>query len=259
MQRPTRIMVFGILCLAMGVILGLNSLSELSTAVIGPDALPAAATATDSGSGVGQMMGESARVARLALEKPGYRVTLGIKGAAGVLMSGLLIAAGAGLLRDQLWSVRLARVWAWYALVAGVVNVVLQARYVLPEMSPEIAGAQGVGAVMLMACMLPILWAFPVCVLTLLGRPVVMDYLRWRCGQGGRGVQARSGTAQEDAANRGAADQPRPSAPGQNAASDPSSQPSQPPRPAPRPGGADQATRASQTWRDDPWNDANSQ
>lgn len=251
MQRPTRIMVFGILCLAMGVILGLKGLSELSSAVIGPDALPAATT--DSDSGMGQVMGESTRVARLALEKPGYRVTLGIKGAVGGVMAGLLIAAGVGLLRDQLWAVRLAKAWAWYALVAAVVNVVLQARYVVPEMSSEITGAQGVGTVMLTACMLPILWAFPVCVLTLLGRPVVMDYLRWRSGGSGGSGQPRPATTQDYAVERFASETPSANAPGQNASPDP---PSQPPRSASRPG---DAGRASQTWRDDPWNDANSQ
>lgn len=240
MQRPTRIVVFGVLCLLVGAVSGLQNLGEMGAAALGPAAVPASAT-EGAGGAFGQAMGESNAAMRSALGEPVFRIGIGVNALVGAGMAVVLIVAGVGLLMDKRWSVWLAKVWAYVALVCGVVTVVLHSRYVMPAMASAPPG----GAVVLAACMLPLLWLFPVLVLTLLGRPVVMDYfdrkrahdpvahaLRTHAVQAPDGPPPRRETAD------------RPAAPH--------------PRPTDRPASRQAQRPPGQTWRDDPWNDPGS-
>ena len=114
MQRPTRIVVFGILCLIMGGLSGLDNLGAVQLAVLGP-----AGVQTDLG-GVGGEMGEMieevAQATQSALGKPVYRWLFGLEAVLGLVMAGVLVTAGVGLLRDQLWAIRLTRIWGFFAL-----------------------------------------------------------------------------------------------------------------------------------------------
>lgn len=232
MKRPTRIMVFGILCLIMGGLSGLDNLGAVQLAVLGP-----AGVQTEMG-GVGgewgEMIEEVVRATQSALGKPVYRWLFGLEAVLGVVMAGVLVTAGIGLLRDQLWAIRLTRIWGFFALGSAVLTVVLQVRFVMSGISSMPPGA----GVLAMSCMLPLLWAFPILLLTLLGRPVVIDYLRWRAAQGsGHGQMPSRPVAQTTETYASNAPERRATTP-----------PPAPPR-----------SPVPDSWRDDPWNDPNSQ
>jgi len=252
MQRPTRIVVFAILCLVVGLFSGLSNGGELLMAAIGPSFMQS----TQSDAMMEKMpeaVRESNQASENALGKPAYRIGLGVEAGLSLLMAGVLIVAGIGLLMDKLWALRLTRVWAFYALVASAFSVVLITRYVTPETPSVAPGSEIMGAF----CMLPMLWLFPVLLLTMLGRPAVREYMRWRAGQprGSAPVRSPGPQDQPPLPDRPA---PRPTAcpdtPGQHDASrppTPSGPESEPPGDGPSPPGHD-------TWRDDPWNDPGS-
>lgn len=235
MQRPTRILVFAILCLVVGFFSGISNLGGLIEALLGPNFRPV--PPEDASQGMfGQMMRDTALAMRSALEQPAYRITLGVESLIGSLFAAALIVAGIGLLRGQFWALRLARAWACYALLAAALTVVLQVRFVLPGVSSAVPGTEIFSAM----CMLPLLWAFPVLILTLLSRPVVTDYLRRP--KHPPVEQAAIAPHLQPPADADAAPSPQtpPTAP-RARPSVPSSDPLQ------------------DTWRDDPWNDPKSQ
>jgi len=252
MQRPTRIVVFAILCLVVGLFSGLSNGGELLMAAIGPSFMKS----TQSDAMMDKMpeaVRESNQASETALGKPAYRIGLGVEAGLSLAMAGVLIVAGVGLLMDKLWALRLTRVWAFYALVASAFSVVLITRYVTPETPSVAPGSQIMGAL----CMLPMLWLFPVLLLTMLGRPAVREYLRWRAGQprGGAPMQPADAAPPQAVPERPA---PRPTTrtdpPGRD---DPA--PVRETRGTDRdPSGDDQSPPGHDTWRDDPWNDPTS-
>ena len=173
MQRPARIMVFGVLCLLFAVVSGLHNLMELALVALGPAAVPAS-TPTGGGEGFGQMMADQNAALRHALEQPAYRLLMALDAMAGALMAVGLATAGVGLFMDKFFALKLARVWAYFALVSAVVTVVINARFVMPH----VASAPPGSTLAMGTCMLPILWLFPILVLTVLCRNPVTDYLR---------------------------------------------------------------------------------
>lgn len=233
MQKPSRIVVFGVLSILYGFGAGLVNIEALQLGLSGADALP---EQSFEGSGqMMQMMREMAQAQRAALDSPVYRVMTGVKGAAGMGLGVLLITAGIGLLRERLWSLKAARLWAFSAMALSVVAVTLQMRYVMPNTTTASQGGMSFGALMSLGLM----WLFPLLILKVLCRPVVADYLAHR-------------------ESHGTTPQPRTMA---HASNQPPTQSSgQPPAghtPAPRPGtsAGDQAAYPTDTWRDDPWND----
>lgn len=245
MNRPVRIVVFGFLCLLFGVLSGCQNMADLRGAVIGPEA--AEVPEGMPGGFFGDTMRQSMPAMQRALRKPAYRIGVGVESAVGLAMAVGLFAAGVGLLRDRLWSVRVAQGWSLWALLSAVVTLVLQARYLFPEMSIEMESQMQrqlpPGLVVVMgACMLPVFWAFPIAVLTILGRRPVMEYLRWRAGDG-PGQAMGGGVRPLDPAPRLIEDEPGVEQGGNANATD-NQIPTTPP--------------AMQTWRDDPWNDPES-
>jgi len=234
MHRPTRIVVLGILCLAMAGLSSCKNLSEASISLMGPDMLEKVLEQE----GVAGFQKDSMQTMIRALREPAFRIVNGVESFVSTVMSVVLLAGGIGLLMDRRWGIRLAQVWGFYALVLGVINVVLQVRYVVPASPSLPPGSDGLAMVSGIGCYLPIFWLFPVLLLTMLNRPIVLDYMRWRASQRGGGSAV------------------------------PMSMPThEPPRTMPRPGQTPPTTppRAQgtadpqQTWRDDPWNDPNSQ
>lgn len=230
MQRPTRIPVFGVLCLLVSAMSGLDNLNSLGVAVVGPGVFESS-QAMPEGMPFAEMLDQTASAMVEALKQPTYRVALGSESAVGAAMAGMLLVAGIGLLRDQRWALRLARVWAYFALVSAVVTVVLQARFVMPHVSSGPPGSAVLGSV----CMLPVFWLFPVLVLTVLGRPGVARYMQWKAKQSGAS----------------------PFGPIQNPMSPPQSpqETTQQAPPSPAQRLQSDTPPADRTWRDDPWND----
>lgn len=248
MKRPTRIMVFGILCLIMGGLSGFKNVMQSSMVLIGPDVLGNAID-MQKGMGMSEAQLQPARMMVKVLREPAYRVVEGIESALTMLMAVVLFVAGVGLLRGQLWGLRLTRWWAYYALASAVASVVLEMRYVQPHTGNVPPGLGLVSAVF----MLLMLWSFPVLLLTVLRRPVVIDYLRWRATQGagqpsmpGRPVAQTTASYASDAPERPTPTPLTPTPPE-----------STPPPKAPPP--APPRSPVPDTWRDDPWNDPNSQ
>ncbi len=235
MQRPARIVVFGILCLVMGAVSGLKNLSEAGVALLGPEVMEQAAEMHERW-GASEEMVDSSRAQAEALRTTAYRALLGIESLVTALMAVVVIVAGVGLLLGRLWSLRFAKIWAYYAIVLAVVDVVATARFVFPH-TTESAGGSGIS----MVCMLPMLWLFPVLLITMLSRPAVIQYLRWRS------------TQEVSSAAASAVQQPPPIV----------QPPAEPRPPAPRPSAPAAPTTPADprdtTWRDDPWNDPNSQ
>ncbi|MBX2851510.1 MAG: hypothetical protein KTR15_07185 [Phycisphaeraceae bacterium] len=233
MQRPTRIIVFGVFCLIVGVIWGLINTMEAGVSVLGPGVL-------EQGRDMMQQMGQELSPSQQqdidlqikVLSKPAYRVGQGIESVGSMAMALVLIIAGVGMLRDRAWSLKLAKWWAFYAIPSAAVTVVLSMRYVYPELPDAPVG----GALLSSAFMLVLLWAVPVLLLRQLPTTHVKAYLAQR-------DQQRAGVSpMPAAANMGvapvSANPPAPQAPSQD----------EPPAPPPtRP--------ADNTWRDDPWND----
>jgi len=227
MQRPTRILVFGILCLVMGLLSGLDNLGALRASIVGPGA-----TQTPAGTEMPEFLRDANKAIEAALSKPIYRVLWGAESALGAVMAGLLIAGGIGLLQDRAWGVRLAKLWAYFAIGSAAFTIFLQAKFVIPEYPAAISGS----AMPVLACMLPVLWVFPVLLLTLSTRPVVTNYLSARANQP---RLYRTSPMPHD-----------PTMPQQLAP------PTQPAARAPSAPRVDEdAPPLNETWRDDPWND----
>lgn len=238
MQRPTRIVVFGILCLMVGAFSCLSNFGELSSAISGTTGAQPEQTA-----GMPEFMKQMEDMAKAmdkALQKPAYRVLIGIESSLGALMAGVLFAGGIGLLRDRRWGLKLARAWAFFAICSAVYTVILQTKFVMPEMSSAMGGNMIVASA---GCSLPFLWLFPVLVLTLLSRPIVTDYLN----NAGQPSDRSAAAGQPYAAATYDVGQPDAHGePGTNLTPETKS-------------GPDSTTKsASETWRDDPWNDPNS-
>lgn len=237
MQRPTRLVVFGVLCLIMGALSGIKNTMEAGLALVGADGLEQMVGMME---GMGQPLSASQRadfdVQIKAHRKPVYRVGQAIESLGSIIMAMVLIAAGLGLLRGRAWSLKLARWWAFYALPAAAVSVILSVRYVLPEM-PEASAAGGMinGAFMLI-----MLWVFPVLLLKQLPSKSVKTYLAALEAQ-------RTGTAAPVGTQPFAHTTP-------SAGPTPPSTTSTKPPPTPT-----SSQPADTTWRDDPWNDPSSQ
>ncbi|MFN3168533.1 MAG: hypothetical protein ACE37H_15845 [Phycisphaeraceae bacterium] len=238
MQRPTRIVVFGVLCLLVGFFSGLSNGGELLMSAMGPSFMKSTQSEAMMNA-MPEAVRESNQASEAALGKPVYRVGLGIEAGLGLVMAGALIVAGVGLLLDKLWALRLARVWGFYALVASAFSVVLVTRYVTPETPSATPGTEMMGA----CCMLPMLWLFPVLLLTMLNGQSVRRYLQWRAQHAGPGqpVATRVVAHDTDAPERPAA---RPTSATLDSESTAPGPPSDPPPPSDH-----------DTWRDDPWND----
>lgn len=229
MQRPTRIIVFAILCLIMGVSSAFKNLTEAALSLAGPGMLEQMIAMMEAqGQGLSESDKQTFEMQIQALKQPVYRAVQGIESSAGLVMAVVLVIASIGLFRDRLWSIRLARWWAMFGLVSAVVTTVLNVNYILP-LTPELSGSRGMGLASALV-MLPLLWALPVLILTVLSRPVVVDYLKTRA------EQTRPRSYQEVVQSAG----------NQHSAPPPDSS-----DPAPGPPSQD-------SWRDDPWNDPSS-
>ncbi|MGB0766552.1 MAG: hypothetical protein ACPGYV_02445 [Phycisphaeraceae bacterium] len=246
MQRPTRILIFGILCLVVGGGSGLKSLFEAGVALAGPERLSSMVEMVEA---QGQSLSASQRrdleTQIEAMRSPVYRGGLGVKTLASLGMAGVLVVAGFGLLRDQAWSLRLARVWAWYAIGSAGFVAVLQSVYLVPAMqqhAPAVGGMAG-AAYFGIAVSLVLLCVFPVLLLRLLPAPAVVDYLNNPASRGTRSPAAATPAYTY-----------RPPTP---------THAQTPPTPATRPmldASSQVSPRAADTtWRDDPWNDPSSQ
>lgn len=241
MQRPRRIVVFGVLCLLVGGLTGLKNTAELVFSAIGPAGIEQMVTYSErAGRPLTKSQQEDMGVHIRTLRKPVYRVGQGIESFASAVMSLVLMVTGVSLLWNRAWSLKLARWWAYYAIPAGAVSVVLSVRYMLPEM-PDATSA---GMVFSGVLMLVVAWTLPVLLLTQLPIDTVRQYLSAH--------QARR------SANT---TMPRPQPP-----TTPTAPPHTPPQPsakaaspAPAAAPAPPTPAAETTWRDDPWNDPSSQ
>lgn len=233
MQRPTRIVVFGVLCLVMGGFSLLNNIDQAATALGGPEAVDIPAESEAPGQ-VGQMMRDVARATRGALSEPVYRIGLGVKSVLGTVMAAVLIAIGGGLLRDRYWALRLARVWAVYAIASALLIVVLQALYVVPAIQAvtQTEGHLPGGEYLGMGFMFMVMCVFPMLLLIVLPKPNVVAYLRGG-GEDHRAMPVEDG--------RGT-----PSDHAQASGTPPAGPASSPP------------PSATSTWRGDPWDDSTS-
>jgi len=228
MQRPTRIPIFGIACLIFGGLILLQNFGQLGSALIGPDGVQAP-TANESSGQMGNAMRDTTLAIQAAMKEPIYRIGMGLKAVVSLLMAGALIAAGVGLLRGQSWSLRLAKIWAIYAIASGVVVTALQSVYIVPNMPdnpaiPGMAGAMYFG----MVFMLVLMCIFPLLLIFVLPSRKVTAYLN-------RSSNEPAPTHLEAAP--AIRDQPP------TASHTPASPPAHPP-----------VSAADQTWRDDPWN-----
>jgi hypothetical protein len=230
MKRPTRIIVFGIFCLIVGVVTGFMNTIEAALSVAGPDAL---VQMQDMMEQMGQPLSASQKedfdLQIKALSKPVYRAGQGIESVASMAMALVLILAGIGLLRDKTWSLRFAKWWAFYAIPSAAATVVLSMRYVYPELPDAPVGGEVLNGLF----MLILLWAFPVLLLRQLPTQQVKLYLANR-------DQQRAGGSPLPTIDN---------APAGPVEASPST-PQPPPHPETRPG--------DNTWRNDPWNDAGS-
>lgn len=238
MQRPTRIIVFGVFCLIIGAVSGFKNTMEAGLSIAGPDTLDQMRTMMEQmGQPLSKSQDQDFDVQIKALNKPVYRIVQGIESVASMVMAAVLFLAGIGLLRDRTWSLKLAKGWALYAVPAAAVSVVLSMRYVYPEVPEYSAGS----AMFSSAMMLIVLWAFPLLLLRQLPTPQVKAYLAQR-------DQQRAGKSAMPSAA------PPSDTPAQATPPAPPASPSVPPPSSPPP-----ATRpGDNTWRDDPWNDPNS-
>lgn len=230
MQRPTRILIFAIFCLIVGVVSGFKNTMEAGLTIAGPDALEQMLEIAQQQQGLPEVSEMSFRAEIAAQRKPVYRIGQAVESTASMVMALVLIAAGIGLLRDRPWALKLTKAWAYFAIPAAVVSVVLSVRYALPELPDAPTG----GAMLNAAFMLIMLWAFPVLLLRHLPTAPVKAYLADR-------EQQRTGTSPMPANT---------SAPSATAT----------PHPTPPPAThAPAVTRPDDmTWRDDPWNDPSS-
>ncbi|MEM9020499.1 MAG: hypothetical protein AAGC44_08030 [Planctomycetota bacterium] len=230
MQRPTRTVVFGVFCLIGGGFLLVHNLQQLSVAIGGPDAIDVESVGRVSGP-MGEMLRDTSVALQAAMREPVYRVGLGFKALASSAMACVLFAVGLGLMRDRRWTIRLAKVWAIYAIASAVFITVLQALYVVPNVPAAKDGAAGFQYVS-MAFMLLVLCIFPVLLLRQLPTEAVKNYLAYQEAQrGGPPVVDTGSPAPFDRRSPVADDAP----------------PQAPPPPSPPSTGS--------TWRDDPWND----
>jgi len=230
MKRPTRIAVFGVLCLVIGGFVGIHNFDQLGVALGGPESVEIP-TAEEAPGQMGKMLRDTALAVRGALDLPVYRTGLGIKSLLSLAMAGMLIAVGVGLMRDRLWSIRFTRIWAAYAIVAAVATAFLHTQFIVPEI-PASAKAFGdiVGGKYLgMALMMAVLCIFPALLLLVLPKPHVVAYLRERAS-----TKDSPSVLQAQAPEPGPADQQQAQAP----------MPDQ--------------DLSQTTWRDDPWNDPGS-
>lgn len=253
MQRPTRVMVFGVLCLLVGALSTLDNAGNVVTGIVGPSAMDAAAT-PGGDTGLGKMMSDTNAAMRTALGNPVFRWGTAVDGLAGLVMAMALLAAGVGLLKDQLWALKLARAWAWFGLVSAVVTVVLQVRYVMPNVPTGVAVSPLVMSMASAACTLPFMWLFPVLVLTVLSRPVVWGYLRAQSSASGGGRTSAFPFGAGGSDGFGAMDASPPGSPdstSRGGEATGSSDQNQPKRSVDLP----DVDPTLQTWRDDPWND----
>ena len=102
MQRPTRIVVFGILCLVMGAVSGFKNLIEAGVALAGPGVMEQAAEMHEQW-GMSEEVVDSSRAQAEALRTTGYRALLGVESLVTALMAAVVIVAGVGLLLGRLW------------------------------------------------------------------------------------------------------------------------------------------------------------
>lgn len=204
----------------MGLVSGLKNTMELGMALTGPDGLEQLMQMAKQQGSLPQSSEQQFKAEISAQRKPGYRAVQATESALTATMAVVLILAGVGLLRDRAWALRLARYWAFYAIPASAVTVVMSVRYVLPEVpGGSVGGGMVNGAIMLLA-----FWAFPVLLLRHLPTQPVKDYLAQRAAQRGEASYADRADA-------------------------PTVSTSNPPA-APR--------STDSTWRDDPWNDPSS-
>lgn len=238
MQRPKRIIIYGVFCLIIGFVSGFKNTMEAGVSMAGPGVLEQGRTMMEQmGQPLSKSQDQDIDVQIKALSKPVFRVGQGVESAISMIMAGVLFIAGVGLLRDRAWSLRLAKWWAFYAIPTAALTVVLTMRYVYPEM-PEYSPG---GVMLSSAFMLVVLWAFPVLLLRQLPTAQVKAYLA-QCDQ-----QRLSAAAMPMNTNP-------PTAPAPPGPPPSRTQPPQPPSPqAPAP-----IPPADNTWRDDPWNDPGS-
>lgn len=230
MQRPRRIAIFSTLCLLVGGIVLVHNLGQFTVALGGPDAVEVPKDSESQGQ-MGQVLRASAQALQAAMSDPVYRIGIGLKAVMSLLMAGCLIGAGIGLIRNQPWSLRLARLWGWYAIVSSIAVTILQTVYVVPNIElaqapPGMAAAQYIS----MTVVLMLMCVFPVLLIWVLPSRSVTAYL-----------------------NQQSTGQPVPK-PASTPVAPASPHSTQTPPPS-----AQQPSARDQTWRDDPWNDPNSQ
>lgn len=226
MQRPKRIVIFGVLSLIVGGFILFNNLQQLSAAIGGPDTIDVQAAGQLPGQ-MGQLARDSLLAQQVALGEPVYRAGLGLKSLASAAMAGLLVAVGIGLLRNQPWSLRLAKIWAIFAIASALFITILQAVYLLPNIPITQANAgSGAGQYVGIGFIFIVLCIFPILLLRVLPSKPVIAYLKQE-----QNAHPSANTAQAMTP----LDQP------------PANQPTTSPQ------------DAQSTWRDDPWNDNKSQ
>jgi len=163
MQRPTSIMVFGILNIVFGVLGFCGTASSLSMFVV-----------EDDGSNpVIPLMRESAL----------YQGFMYASIPLGLIASGALIASGIALLKDLPWGRTLAIIYGWYAIIGAIVGAIINALVLLPpalersagQMTPEDAGL--IGGALAGTCGALIGMIYPVLLLIFMNRAKVRDWL----------------------------------------------------------------------------------
>ena len=230
MQRPTRIAVFGVLCLIIGGVVGIHNFSQLGVAIGGPEAVQIP-SAEDAPGQMGKVVRDNLKATQSALKVPIFRFGLGIKSLLSSVMAGLLIAVGFGLMRDRLWAIKFARIWSAYAIVAAAVSVVLHTEYVVSQTpsAAEVFEGMVLGKYIGMVFMMLMLCIFPALLWYVLPKPHVIEYLRERSA-----LSESPSVLQAPVSEAGPVDAQQPQAPS-----------------------PDQSPSES-TWRDDPWNDPGS-
>lgn len=241
MQRPRRIIVFGVLCLIVGGLTGFKNTMEAVLSAVGPGGLEQMVVMMEE---MDQPLNKSQQqdfnVQIRTLRKPVYRIGQGIESVGSAVMSLMLIVTGIGLLGDRVWSLKLGRWWAYFAIPAGAVSVVLSVRYMMPEMPEATTG----GVMFSGALMLVVVWTLPVLLLTQLPNAVVKQYLAAR--QARRTASNVMPRPQQTASDAPDTSTP-PRSTGESA------------RPTPAATNLPPTQTVDTNWRDDPWNDPTSQ
>jgi hypothetical protein len=235
MSRPIRIPIFAVLCLTVGGFVVLQNFAQLVSSLGGPDAIQIPAE-SQSGGPFANVMRDNAVALKAAMHEPVYRIGTGLKAVLSLLMAGVLIGAGVGLIKNQFWALRLAKIWGIYAILSAIANTILPMVYIVPNLtaSSSMPGVTEVAMYVVMVFLLIIMCIFPALLIFLLPSRNVAAYLQHQTAGQPQSAPYPAATAHREPPTSALPTARKPTSP------------------------APPVSATDMTWRDDPWNDPNS-